>query len=183
MTDANRREWLLFTAQLPAEPSSARVAMWRRLKSMGAASLPAGAWVLPESDEHAAALRSLADSVRRQGGSSAVFSARTLDGMTSEEIVARFRADRRREYGELGIRAKALLAEIDEETRAGKFTFAELEEVEDDLGKLNAWLAKIASRDFFPANRPDRAAAVLARCETAFRRFAAAVYAKDGAGS
>ena len=153
MTIGSDQEWLLFMAQLPAEPSSARVAMWRRLKSAGATSLLTGTWVLPAREAHAAMLGQLADTVRGQGGSAALFSGRQIDGATSEEVVARFRADRAREYDEFATRSDGLLAEIAKETAADKFSFAELEEIEDDFEKLTTWLAKIVARDFFSDDR------------------------------
>ena len=183
MTNDADREWLLFMAQLPAEPSSGRVAMWRRLKSAGATSLLTGTWVLPLNTAHEAMLAQLADTVRGQGGSAALFSGRQIDGATSEEIVARFRADRAREYDEFATRSDGLLAEIAKEAAAGKFSFAELEEIEDDLDKLTTWLAKIETRDFFPNDRRDHATALLATCREATRAFAETTYDRDGATS
>ena len=45
--------WLLLLAQLPSSPSSARVALWRRLRAVGAAGVLNGAWVLPHTAVHA----------------------------------------------------------------------------------------------------------------------------------
>jgi len=175
-------EWLLFMAQLPAEPSSARVAMWRRLKSAGATTLLTGTWVLPAGQGNAAMLGQLAETVRGQGGLAALFSGHQIDGVTSEEIVRRFRADRSREYDEFATRAGGLLAEIEKETRAQKFSFAELEEIEDDFEKLTAWLGKIDARDFFPNERHADATATLATCREATRAFAETTYDREGAG-
>ena len=174
-------EWLLFMAQLPAEPSSARVAMWRKLKSVGAATLLTGTWVLPSTQGHAAMLGQLAESVRRQGGSAALFAGHQIDGVTSEEIVRRFRADRCREYDEFVTRANGLLAEIEKETRAEKFSYAELEEIEDDLEKSTVWLNKIVARDFFPNERHAEATAMLASCRDATHAFAETTYDREGA--
>ena len=175
-------EWLLFMAQLPAEPSSARVAMWRRLKSAGATTLLTGTWVLPARGEHAALLGQLAVTVRGQGGLAALFSGFQIDGLTSDEIIRRFRADRAREFDEFATRANGLMAEIEKETRAEKFSFAELEEIEDDLEKLTVWLGKIDARDFFPNERQAETSAMLATCREATRAFAETTYDREGAG-
>jgi hypothetical protein len=97
-----------------------------------------------------------------------------------ESIVARFQTDRGREYGEFEDRTRAFLAEIKRETRRHKFTFAELEEIEDDLEKLSAWLEKIRTRDFFPSGDSRVAIETLERCRAAFRTFAEAVYSHEG---
>lgn len=183
MTIGPDQEWLLFMAQLPAEPSSARVAMWRRLKTTGATSLSTGTWVLPASESHAALLGEIAATVRDQGGSAILFSGRQIDGVTAEEIAARFGADRAREYDEFATRSGRLLAEIAKETVAKKFSFAELEEIEDDLEKLTVWLAKIAARDFFPDGRRDQAGELLSACREATREFAETTYDREGVAS
>lgn len=75
------------------------------------------------------------------------------------------------------------MAEIAKETAASKFSFAELEEIEDDLEKLTVWLAKIEVRDFFPNDRRNQATALLTGCREATRVFAETTYERDGAAS
>ena len=41
--------WLLLLVQLPSTPSSARVTLWRRLRSIGATTMVNSAWVLPQT--------------------------------------------------------------------------------------------------------------------------------------
>jgi hypothetical protein len=42
--DSSSPGWLLFLAQLPSRPSSARVALWRRLRAAGATTMVNSAW-------------------------------------------------------------------------------------------------------------------------------------------
>lgn len=182
MTEPAQIEWMMLLAQLPAAPSSARVAVWRRLRAAGAAGLNTGAWALPASGDHAELLQQLAGAVRDRGGQASVFLARALPGEDAA-VIERFQADRAREYAEFEDRGQALLTEIDKERRLEKFTFAELEEIEDDLHKLTAWLAKIEARDFFPDGRRDGARKTLTACETAQSGFAEEVYAHEGLGA
>jgi len=176
----DKTEWLLLVAQLPATPSSARVALWRRLRAAGAAGLTNGAWALPHGEEHAALFAELAVTVRANGGSASVFAARSADAAEHAATVARFEADRAREYDEFGQRAAAFLAEVERETRLDKFTFAELEELEDDLQRLTVWLEKIRRREFFPGRDALDGAALLERCRSALGTFARTVYAREG---
>jgi hypothetical protein len=51
--DSNGHNWLLFLAQLPASPSSARVALWRRLRRRSHRCLvmiARGAWSISGRD-------------------------------------------------------------------------------------------------------------------------------------
>ena len=172
--------WVLLLAQLPASPSGPRVALWRRARAAGAAGLQNGVWALPGTPGHKELFGQLAATVRGQGGSAFVLAVSAPDEGVEAEIVAQFRADRAREYAEFAARADGLLAEISKETGAGKFTFAELEEIEQDLDKLAGWLEKIGARDFFPGQDRERAGEALQRCREAVARFAEAVYAAEG---
>nr|WP_281126612.1 Chromate resistance protein ChrB [Sphingomonas sp. AR_OL41] len=172
--------WLLLLAQLPAEPSSARVALWRRLRGSGAISIVNGVWALPRAEAHAELFASAAARVREQGGRASTFSAQPLDVAEADALVVQSRADRGREYDEFAERADAMLAEIDKETRKQKFTFAELEEIEQDHEKLTDWLAKIERRDFFPDARLEHARVQLKQCGDELRIFGEKVFVAEG---
>ncbi|MGB3354371.1 MAG: Chromate resistance protein ChrB [Mycobacterium sp.] len=151
------------------------MALWRRARAAGAAGLQNGVWVLPDSPQHRELFAQLAATVRDLGSAFVLTVAAAGEG-TDGQIVARFRADRAREYDEFAERCDEVLAEIDKETRKEKFTFAELEEIEQDLDKLTGWLDKISARDFFPDERAANSSATLQRCQQALAGFAEAVY-------
>lgn len=168
--------WLVFLAQLPASPSSSRVALWRRLRAAGAAGVLNGAWVLPHTPDHLRFFEQALEMVHKNGGSGFVLPVSGPRPEVDTAIVERFRADRNREYDEFTERCEAFLTEVNKESRAGKFTFAELEEGEQDLEKLARWLAKIRKRDFFPDDRCLLAVGLMDRCRTALEVFSASVY-------
>jgi hypothetical protein len=174
-------KWLLLLTQIPASASSARVALWRRLRAAGATSVEHGAWMLPATEAHQALLNELAQAVQSQGGSASMFEAKAV--ADDNEMIARFVNERQREYLEFATRAQGLLDEVAKEIAAAKFTFAELEEVEDDLKKLDVWLGKIAARDFFAGDALTTAQHQLGACAYAVENFAANVYAADGIAS
>ena len=175
-----KREWLLFLVQLPATPSSPRVALWRRLRSAGSTSLINGAWVLPNGKEHVDLLAELSETVRSQGGSAMVFVSAALPSRDNKMILALFRRDRCQEYVEFHQRTETFLAEVANETRLEKFTFAELEELEDDLQKLSTWLERIRARDFFAGEEARKANKTLKSCTAALGGFAQKVYVREG---
>ena len=173
------RGWSLLLVQLPASPSSARVTAWRRLREAGAARLLNGAWILPGTAAHAALFGQLLQTVRDRGGTGFVLAV-SASADADEAIVQCFRADRGREYDEFKERCDAFLAEIAKETGAGKFTFAELEENEQDLAKLTRWQRKIKSRDFFPDERWPESVEAMDRCRRKLQEFSWAVYEAEG---
>lgn len=177
MADA---EWLLFLPQLPSSPSSLRVLVWRRLRAAGALGLQTGVWVLPQRPDCERFLHDLVAEIAPQGGRGLLFRATPLQADLPVDIVERFRAERDQEYAEFRGRCADFLQEMLNETERENFTFAELEENEEDLQKLVAWLAKIRARDFFGATQAEPSAVDLARCAEALQGFAQAVY--DHAG-
>jgi len=72
------------------------------------------------------------------------------------------------------------MAEIAEETAAAHFTYAELEENDEDLTKLRSWLGKVEARDMLGAASAGQARAAVAECAEALDKFAGQVYAADG---
>ena len=172
--------WLMLLAQLPSKPSSARVALWRRMRAAGATAMVNGAWALPRSSPYTEFFEQSRESIIRQGGIGFVLCVSASSQETNEAIVRLFRTDRAREYDEFAERCTAFLDEISRESNAGKYTFAEMEESEQDLEKLARWLAKIQARDFFPDERRDQSAALLARCQSTLEGFSQAVYTAEG---
>jgi hypothetical protein len=171
-------KWLLFTSQLPASPSSLRVMVWRRMKAAGAVSLQNGVWLLPHTKEHEHMLDDLLSYLHGQGADGQSFAATTLRDKVDKDLVRRFRGLRDEEYAELIERCQGLLAELEKETKKKKFTFAELEENEDEHQKLESWLSRIQSRDLVGGERAAEAAHAVESCKTALEVFAEHVYAQ-----
>ncbi len=165
-------EWLLLVYRLPAEPSKGRVAVWREVKKLGAAYLQNGVCLLPADPASEAAFARLVERVTGLGGEATLFRATLPDERREAALVAEFNRLRDQEYAELDEQGAHFLAEVAKETRAGKFTFGELEEIEEDLEKLTRWLEKVAARDRFEAPGRARALARLDECRRAYEEFA-----------
>lgn len=173
-------KWLLFLPQLPASPSTLRVNVWRRMRSVGALGLQNGVWILPHSPEKIEFAEALVAYIVEQGASGYVFQVDALNPSIEENLIKRFRSDRDEEYAEFCERGDALLAELERETGQEKFTFAELEETEEDLEKLNKWLNKILARDFASGSRRQDAMEKIDQCRRAHATFARQVYESAG---
>ena len=136
--------------------------------------------MLPQVKEQEQVLQRLLSEMEQQGGSGFYLAARAPSEVIQAELIERFQAERESEYQEFGERCQQFLAEIEKETHAHKFTFAELEENEQDLLKLTRWLRKIGQRDFFPHAASQEAVAHLSQCRQALEIFATAVYEQEG---
>ena len=174
------QEWLLFLPQIPSSPSSLRVTVWRKMRAIGAIGLQNGVWILPNTQTHTAALQELRAELAKNKADGFLFVARNLVGEADHEIIERFRQDRDEEYQEFFDSCEHLLAEIQKETDRQYFTFAELEESEQDLHKLTSWLRKIQSRDMFKASQAGKALNMLAECQEALKKYTQQVYLQAG---
>lgn len=173
-------DWILFLTQLPSHPSSLRVNVWRRMRAAGAVSLQNGVWILPLSPKNEQFLTETRSFVHSENGEAVHFVARMPDRSVEDDIVEKFRAGADREYEEFHERCQGLIDELARESIRGKFTFAELDENEEDLQKLTSWLRKIRARDFFEGGKAAAAASALERCRKELQAFEKAVYKSEG---
>ena len=168
--------WLLITYKVPPEPASKRVAMWRRLKAMGAVYLQNGVCLLPKTDDHARRLKMIENDVALMGGDAVLLETVALDRVQQDKVVARFQADRDDAYRELIDKCEDFEAELAKETVNRHFTYAELEENDLDLKKLQGWLEKIKKLDFYGGSLAADAADRLSTCERLLDEYARQVF-------
>lgn len=168
--------WLLLTYKVPAEPSRKRIAIWRKLKGMGAVYLQNGVCLLPKSEDHARRLKMIENDIAEMEGDSVLLETVALDTAQEAKVVARFKTDRDEAYTEFLGKCADFEAEIAKETAASHFTFAELEENDADLKKLQTWLQNIGRLDFYTAPMAETAAARLKACEDFLETYAQQVF-------
>jgi hypothetical protein len=179
MPERGSQSWLLIIASAAGARSSLRVAIWRKLRSLGALYLQQSVCLLPERPKIVREIDHLVDRVRAEGGSARVLSIRINDRAEEAEIIAALSAARDEEYDEVLERLPSFLEEISMERARGRATYEEVEESEADLQRFRAWLEKIDRRDYFHAPRRDEAHAGVARCQRAFEDFEAEAFARD----
>jgi len=173
-------EWLLFIPQLPATPSSLRVYTWRKLRGAGAVSLNNSVWILPRKPECMAVIEQILRYLKKKGASGQVFFVQEATPLPHKDILALFEADRSQEYDEFLEQCHAFRAELEKETAQQKFTFAELEESEHNLKRLEKWIARIEKRDFFTASKSQQAQIAFQNCRENLKRFTQQVYRQEG---
>jgi len=172
-------KWLLFCPQLPATPSSPRVTVWRHMRAFGSLGLDNGLWLLPLTESAEEFIQEMQTYVIEQGGTSKTFTANSFDEETETEIMTRFLQDRAEEYVEFKEQCADFLAELQKETGRENFSFAEYEENEQDLNKLETWFTKVSQRDFLGGEHAQEAAVWLEKCRDALQDFAADVFAHE----
>ena len=148
--DADKTRWLILIYHLPREPSRHRVAVWRKLKTLGALYLQDGAAVLPENTITREQLEWLQVRVREAGGEATLWEALPNTIAEDGELVETFRAAREEAYAEI-IEAAGRLRR---KTALGADGAALLEE----LGKAEREFRTERRRDYFHAPLREKAA-------------------------
>jgi hypothetical protein len=174
-------EWLILVYKIPAEPTRYRASVWRKLKAAGAIYLQNGVAALPASTSNERVLRGVTHDIAGMQGATYLMRGEVIGDETALQLA--FQAAREAEYGEVLGRCHDFHAELDKERAEGNLTFAELEENEEDLAKLEAWLGKIRGRDPFGAPSRAEAEQAIEACRADLEAFAGAVYRADDHGS
>lgn len=134
---ADRLSWVLLCYRMPREPSTPRIAIWRKLRQLGVAQIVDGLVALPGDARTKEQLEWVAEQVVEEGGEASVWTAQPGSRKQERELAARMAAGVAVEYREVIDAARAAAGE-DEAARRRT------------LGRLRRELARIARRDHFP---------------------------------
>src|SRR5438067_12554902 len=93
--------WLLLLFSLPTNRNTERVAVWRRLKKMGAVQIKTSTYLLPDEAAQYEQFQWLAQQISDYGGDSTLVRAQEIEGLSREKIVSLFNAAREQAYVDL----------------------------------------------------------------------------------
>jgi hypothetical protein len=178
--DASPLAWNVLVYRVPSEPTRLRSTVWRRLKGMGAIYLQNSVAALPANGNSERALRKLRHEITEMQGTAVLMLSTVLVG--EQTILSVYQQARSDEYDEIIDRCNDFLAGLEKEYAEDHFTYAELEENEVDLVKLQSWFDKIVARDEFGAHGRADAKESITSCEQALESYAARVYAEEPEG-
>ena len=148
--------WLLLLFSLPTNRNTERVAVWRRLKKMGAVQIKTSTYLLPDEPAQYEQFQWLAQQIRDYGGDSTLVRAREIEGLSKERVIAIFNDARAKDYGEL---RKALQGFI---TRRKKM---DAQEAASGLERFTRQFREVRAVDFFDSPRGHDVAMLLRRAE------------------
>ena len=131
------RDWVLLSYRLPREPSTVRVAVWRKLKRLGVVQILDGLVALPADARTRGQFEWIADEVLDASGEANVWMARLGSQDQERAFANQMSAVTSADYAAVIVEAREAL-DFDETMRARA------------LGRLRRELQRIRQRDFFP---------------------------------
>ena len=142
----DRCGWALLSYRIPREPSTPRIAVWRKLKRLGVAQIGDGLVALPVHARTQEQLEWVAEEIAEAGGTSTLWRAALTSSAQEQALLAEMAAARAAEYVSIAERASsAREAAGQERVRL--------------LRSLRRELRQVQRRDFFPPVERDRARA------------------------
>ena len=156
--DARKRStiaWLLLTFTLPTKRASQRVEVWRKLQRYGTVPLGNSGYLLPSNPANEERFQWLATSIRKYGGEASIVHVRSIDNISTPQLIARFAEARAREYQEL-IRELQKFSSLPVQKR-----------VVGRLSRLRGRFQEIVEVDFFDSPLQKRVGDLLAQADEA----------------
>jgi hypothetical protein len=151
--------WLVFSYSLPSKAqSSPRVALWRRLRRLGAIAPTGGIHLLPDREDCLEAFQWLTEEVKQAKGDALVMHVDQFEGLSEADLIERFRQARAADYAELDAQAHEL-----EQSLRARLNPEERARLQEALNRLERRHADIVRVDFFDAPEGTAVASRLAR--------------------
>ena len=148
LTGEGAGEWVLLSYRLPREPSTPRIALWRRLKRWGVVQLGDGLVALPADARTREQMEWAAEEALEAGGAAGVWLARPAAAGQERALAEEMSGARAREYTDLAVTAtEALMLGAPDRARV--------------LRRIRRQWREITRRDFFPPPQRESAAAAL----------------------
>jgi len=142
-------EWVMLAYRMPREPSTPRIAVWRRLRRLGVAQPVDGLVLLPDGPRTREGLEWVAERVTEAGGQATLWTARNLSAAEEDETVAAMNRAISAEYADLAREARAAAKEAPAAADDGA-PFARTDR-ERRAAQLARSLEQVRGRDYFGA--------------------------------
>ena len=172
--------YVLLIYQVPSQPSGTRVGIWRELKKMGALYLQQSVCIFPERDALLPALQKITERITEQGGNYHLLPLTKLPQEEETKIIDGFIAQSNLQYDEIIENCDVNFSkEIEFETFRQNFTYAEAEEIGQELDKIRRWYERVVERDWFGAARREVARQSIEHCTKLLEEFEEKVFLKQ----
>ncbi len=139
------QQLILLLVGVPPTPSSLRVRVWRRLRSLGAVPLKRSAYLLPDTPERYEDFQWLAQEIEREGGEATLIRIQQIENISPENVQRLLHEPRDHDYRQLAARYRKVLQSLDKKPAVKGARLPE------DLAHLAREHQRIRDIDYFDA--------------------------------
>src|SRR5215813_8736227 len=136
---------LLLLVGVPPTPSSLRVRVWRRLRSLGAVPLKRSAYLLPDTPERYEDFQWLTQEIQREGGEATLIRIQQIENVGEDDVLRLFHEPRDLDYRHLAASYRKVLKRLEQKSAAKSAR------VQQELARLARDHQRIRDVDFFGA--------------------------------
>src|SRR3989441_12550478 len=118
MSTMPMQQLILLLVGVPPTPSSLRVRVWRRLRSLGAVPLKRSAYLLPDTPERYEDFQWLAQEIQREGGDATLIRVQQIENVSQDDVRRLFHEPRDLDYRQLAARYRKALKKLEQKSSA-----------------------------------------------------------------
>ncbi len=139
-------KWILLIIKSTNVSSRDRMFIWRNIKNTGAVSLSHSVYILHDTEDNRATAIDIARIVHERNGEVLQFFADTLNGEQEQKLHKLIAEEIASEIKEFTEECEDFIADITKRISNKKFKVFELEELSDDIHKLDRWRLKLIQK-------------------------------------
>jgi hypothetical protein len=174
---AAKTRFMVLTYRVPANPTAARVAVWRQLKKVGAIYLQQSVCAFPDNSTVKRDLAPILARITESSGEYHLLPLRRLDQTEEAKLIRQFLEQTSNHYQEIIENCEVnFTKEIEFEIFRKNFTYEEAEEIRLEFEKIRVWFERVNQRDWFGASNRTQALEWLGKCERMLEDFEARVF-------
>src|SRR2546429_1219782 len=145
MSTMPMQQLILLLVGVPPTPSSLRVRVWRRLRSLGAVPLKRSAYLLPDTPERYEDFQWLVREIQREGGDATLIRVQQIENVSQDDVLRLLHEPRDLDYRQLAARYRKVLKKLEQKSSAKS------PRVQEELARLAKDHQRIRDVDFFGA--------------------------------
>jgi hypothetical protein len=172
-------KWILLIIKSTNVSSRDRMFIWRNIKNTGAVSLSHSVYILHDTENNRATAIDIARIVHERKGEVLQFFADTLNGEQEQKLNKQIAEEIEEEIKEFTEECEDFIADVTKRISNKKFKVLELEELSDEIHKLDRWRIKLIQKHGLDASKIEILNKEIGKCKEKLNEFEEKVLQKN----
>ncbi len=172
-------KWILLIIKSTNVSSRDRMFIWRNIKNTGAVSLSHSVYILHDTEDNRATAIDIARIVHERNGEILQFFADTLNGEQEQKLNKLIAEEIATEIKEFSKECEDFIDDVTKRISNKKFKVFELEELSDDIHKLDRWRLKLIQKHGLDAPKIEILNKEIGKCKEKLNGFEEKILQKN----